>query len=48
MKPLLEQIIDKIDHFSADGAYDETAVYDAVTTHSPVVDVVVPPRSNAC
>ena len=25
--PLLEQIIDTIDHFSADGAYDETPVY---------------------
>ena len=47
MEPLLEQINDKIDHFSADGAYDETAVYDAVTTHSPAVDVVVPPSSNA-
>ena len=47
VEPLLEQINDKIDHFLADGAYDETAVYDGVTTHSPVVEVLVPPRSNA-
>lgn len=45
--PLLEQINDVIDHFSGDGAYDETPVYDAVINHSPAVDVVVPPRSNA-
>jgi hypothetical protein len=30
---LLEQITDSSDHFSADGAYDETPVYDAVTAH---------------
>lgn len=44
---LLEQINTHIDHFSADGAYDETPVYDAVIAHSPAVDVVIPPRSNA-
>ena len=47
VESLLEQIDDSIDHFSADGAYDETPVYDAVIAHSPAVDVVVPPRSNA-
>lgn len=47
MEPLLEQINDTIDHFSADGAYDETPVYDAVVNHSPAVDVVIPPKSNA-
>lgn len=45
--PLLEQIEKPIDHFTADGAYDETPVYDAVTNHSPDVDVVIPPQSNA-
>jgi hypothetical protein len=44
---LLNQIQEPIDHFSADGAYDETPVYDAVTAHSPNAAVVIPPRSNA-
>ena len=44
---LLEQIDTKIDHFSADGAYDETPVYDAVVNHSPAVSVVIPPQTNA-
>ena len=30
VEPLLEQINDTIDHFSADCAYDETPVYNAV------------------
>lgn len=47
VKPLLEQIDEPIDHFSADGAYDETPVYDAVTAHSPNADIVIPPRENA-
>ena len=44
--PLLEQIDKPIDHFSGDGAYDETQVYDAVIEHSPNANVVTP-RSNA-
>ena len=44
---MLEQINDTIDHFSGDGADDETPVYDAVVNHSPSVDVVIPPKSNA-
>ena len=44
---LLEQIEESIDHFTADGAYDETKVYDLVTTHSPDAEVVIPPRANA-
>ena len=36
-----------MDHFSADDAYDETPVYNAVINHSLAVDVVIPPRSNA-
>ena len=45
--PLLGQIDEPINHFSGDGAYDETPVYDAVIEHSPNADVVIPPRSNA-
>ena len=41
VEPLLEQINDAIDHLSGDGAYD------AVVNHSPSVDVVIPPKSNA-
>ena len=47
VEPLLEQINDTIDHFSADSAYDETPVYDVIVNHSPTVDVVIPPKSNA-
>ena len=47
VEELLEQITHSIDHFSADGAYDETPVYDAVTAHSPDANVVIPPRANA-
>ena len=47
VEPLLEQINDTINHFSGDGAYDETPVYDAVVKHSSSVDVVIPPKSNA-
>ena len=47
VKPLLAQINEPIDHFSGDGAYDETPVYEALIAHSPNVDVVIPPRSNA-
>ena len=47
VEPLLEQISEPIDHFTGDGAYDETPVYDVVTAHSPNVNVVIPPRSNA-
>ncbi len=44
---LLKQIGGDIDHFSADGAYDETPIYNAITDHSPEVDVVIPTGSNA-
>ena len=47
VKPFLEQISEPIDYFSGDGAYDETPIYEAVIAHSPNVDVVIPPRSNA-
>lgn len=44
---LVDQIEDEIDHFSADGAYDKTSVYDAVTAHSPDALIVIPPREDA-
>lgn len=44
--PLLEKIIVVIDHFSADGAYDEKPVYDGVTKHSRYVDLGITPRLN--
>ena len=44
---MLAQINEPIDHFSGDAAYDETPIYDALIAHSPNVDVVIPPRSNA-
>lgn len=47
VESLLDQIPEHIDHFTADGAYDETPVYDAVISHSLNVDVVIPPRANA-
>ena len=43
---LLAQIDEPIDHFTGDGAYDETPVYEAVIAHSPNADVVIPPRRN--
>lgn len=47
VKPMLKQIDKPIDHFTGDGAYDETPVYNAVVEHSPNADVVIPPRSGA-
>jgi hypothetical protein len=47
VEKLLKQIIDPIDHFTADGAYDETPVYDAIIEHSPQANVVISPRENA-
>ena len=44
---LLDQIDDRIDHFTADGAYDKSPVYDSVLEHSPGADVVIPPRVDA-
>jgi hypothetical protein len=47
LEPLLDQIDDEIDQFTADGAYDGTPAYDAVLRHSAGARVVIPPRSNA-
>ena len=42
---LLSQFSDQVERFTADGAYDKTAVYDLVTARG--ADVVVPPTKNA-
>lgn len=47
VEALLEQIIDPIDHFSGDGAYDKSPAYNAIINHSPEADVVIPPREDA-
>ncbi len=47
LEPLLDQIDEEIDQFTADGAYDGTPTYDAVLFYSPGARVVIPPRSNA-
>ena len=47
LEPLLAQIDDEIDHFTADGAYDGTPTYDAVLRQSAGARVIIPPRSNA-
>lgn len=47
LEPLLDQIDDEIDQFTADGAYDGYPAYDAVLRHTAGARVVIPPRSNA-
>lgn len=44
---LLEQIKSPIDHFTADGAYDKTPVYNVISNHSANVNIVIPPQVNA-
>jgi len=44
---LLDQIEQPIKHFTADGAYDETPIYEAILAHSPAADIVIPPRATA-
>ncbi|MBM7045686.1 IS5 family transposase [Rhizobium lusitanum] len=47
VEPLLNQINDEIDQFTADGAYDGEPTYAAVLRHSAAARVVIPPRSTA-
>lgn len=47
VETLLQQIEQEIDKFSADGAYDKRKVYDSLNTHSPEVNILIPPRKNA-
>jgi len=45
--PLLDQVMDPVASFTADGAYDQAGVYGDVTARHPDAVVVVPPRCNA-
>ena len=47
VEKLLDQIEQTIIHFAADGAYDKRKVYDSLKTHSPDVNILIPPRKNA-
>ena len=42
---LLTQVEDPLATFTADGAYDQDSVYDAVAERDPEAAVIVPPRS---
>jgi hypothetical protein len=44
---MLEQIEQTLLSCAADGAYDKRKVYDALNTHSPEVEILIPPRKNA-
>ncbi len=44
-RELLRQVKGRIERFTADGAYDKTAVYDLLTARR--AEVVVPPTKNA-
>lgn len=44
---LLDQIDQPMKQFTADGAYDETPIYEAILAHSPGADIVIPPRATA-
>ena len=44
---LLDQVSDPIASFTADGAYDQDRVYEAVAERHPDAKVIVPPRSTA-
>ena len=47
VKELLEQIEQELLACAADGAYDKRKVYDALNEHSPLVEILIPPRKNA-
>jgi hypothetical protein len=44
---LLDQVGEPVVSFTADGAYDQDGVYEAVAVGHPDADVIVPPRSTA-
>ena len=44
---LLGQINSEVEYFTADGAYDESLVYDKLSAHSPSSNIVIPPAKNA-
>jgi len=45
--PLLDQVDGPVASFTADGAYDQDAVYGEVVSRHPSAPVIVPPRSSA-
>ncbi|MGI4942986.1 MAG: IS5 family transposase [Janthinobacterium lividum] len=45
--PLLDQVMDPVASFTADGAYDQQVVYGDVAARHPDAIVIVPPRSSA-
>ncbi len=45
--PLLDQVMDPVASFTADGAYDQQGVYDNVAARHPDAAVIVPPRCSA-
>ncbi|CAN7690575.1 IS5 family transposase [Phyllobacterium sp. LjRoot231] len=45
LETLLDQIDDRIDRFTADGAYDGQPTYAAILQHSPSARIIIPPRS---
>ena len=47
VKDMLAQIEQTLLSCAADGAYDKRKVYDALNTHSPDVEILIPPRKNA-
>jgi hypothetical protein len=47
VKEMLAQIEQTLLSCAADGAYDKRKVYDALTEHSPNVEILIPPRKNA-
>ena len=47
VEPMLAQIDQTIESFSADGAYDKRKVYQKVRDHSPDSQINVPPQKNA-
>jgi hypothetical protein len=45
--PLLDQVVDPVNRFLGDGAYDRTSVYATLHKRHPDAAVVVPPRTDA-
>jgi len=44
---LLKPIYEKVNHFSADGAYDNDRTYRTITKKFPSADIVIPPQKDA-
>ena len=47
VEPILTQIDQEMESFSADGAYDKRKVYQKVRDHSPDTQINIPPQKNA-